>query len=59
MGVTGADWAVLLVIVVVLFAVDLLVATLRPHAVGFREAALWSVFFIAAAAGFGVALGGG
>jgi tellurite resistance protein TerC len=58
MGVTGADWVVLLVIVVVLFAVDLLVATLRPHAVGFREAALWSVFFIAAAAGFGVALGG-
>ncbi|MGH3282055.1 MAG: TerC family protein [Trebonia sp.] len=57
MGTTGEDWAVLLVIVVVLFALDLLLATLRPHAVGFREAALWSVFFIAAAGGFGVALG--
>src|SRR5512146_86587 len=58
MGVTGADWGVLLAIVVVLFALDLLVATLRPHAVGFREATLWSAFFIAAAAGFGAALGG-
>jgi tellurite resistance protein TerC len=58
MNATGADWAVLLAIVLALFALDLLVATLRPHAVGFREAALWSVFFIAAAAGFGAALGG-
>lgn len=58
MNVTGADWAVLLGIVVFLFALDLLLATLRPHAVGFREAALWSVFFIATAAGFGAALGG-
>jgi tellurite resistance protein TerC len=57
MNATGADWALLLAIVVALFALDLLVATLRPHAVGFREAALWSVFFIAAAAGFGAALG--
>jgi tellurite resistance protein TerC len=58
MNVTGADWAVLLGVVVLLFALDLLLATLRPHVVGFREAALWSVFFIATAAGFGAALGG-
>jgi tellurite resistance protein TerC len=57
-GVTGADWGVLLGIVVVLFALDLLLATLRPHAVGFREAALWSAFFVACAAGFGAVLGG-
>jgi tellurite resistance protein TerC len=56
MNVTGADWAVLLAIVAALFAFDLLVATLRPHAVGFLEAAIWSAFFIAAAVGFGVAL---
>jgi tellurite resistance protein TerC len=56
MNVTGADWGILLAIVVVLFALDLLLATLRPHAVGFREAAAWSVFFVAAAAAFGVAL---
>jgi tellurite resistance protein TerC len=53
-NVTAADWLVLLGTVLVLFAVDLLVATLRPHVVGFREAALWSAFFIAVAAGFGV-----
>jgi tellurite resistance protein TerC len=56
MNVTVADWAVLLGIVAALFALDLILATLRPHAVGFREAALWSVFFIAAAVGFGLAL---
>jgi tellurite resistance protein TerC len=58
MNVTGADWAVLLAIVVALFALDLLVATLRPHAVGFREAVIWSAFFVAAAVGFGAVLGG-
>ncbi len=56
MSVTLADWAVLLGIVAALFTLDLVLATLRPHAVGFREAALWSVFFIAAAGGFGLAL---
>jgi len=58
MNVTGLDWGVLLAIVLVLFALDLLVATLRPHAVGFREAAAWSAFFVTAAVGFGAALGG-
>ena len=57
MHVTGADWAVLLAIVVALFALDLLLATLRPHAVGFGEAAGWSVFFVTAAAAFGTVLG--
>jgi tellurite resistance protein TerC len=56
MNVTAADWLVLLAIVVVLLAVDLLAATLRPHAVGLREAGVWSAFFIAAAGGFGVIL---
>jgi tellurite resistance protein TerC len=57
MSVTAADWALLLGVVLALFAIDLAVATLRPHAVGFGEAALWSVFFVAVAAGFGVVLG--
>ncbi len=56
MNVTAADWVVLLATVVALFAVDLLVATLRPHAMGFREAALWYLLFAAAAVGFGVSL---
>jgi tellurite resistance protein TerC len=58
MNVTAADWGVLLAIVAALFTMDLLLATLRPHVVGFREAAFWSVFFVAAAAGFGAALAG-
>jgi tellurite resistance protein TerC len=56
MNVSTADWVILLGLIAVLLAVDLLVATLRPHAVGFREAALWSVFFVAVAVGFGFLL---
>jgi tellurite resistance protein TerC len=56
MTVSAVDWLVLLGTVVILFAVDLTVATLRPHAVGFREATLWSVFFVAVAVGFGFVL---
>ena len=54
----AADWGALLATVLALFAIDLVLATLRPHVVGFREAALWSLFFVAAAAGFGAALAG-
>ena len=41
-------------LVVVLLAVDLVLATVRPHTVGFREAAAWSLFYVAVALGFGV-----
>lgn len=47
-------WAVMIGLVVVLLAVDLVLATLRPHTVGFGEAAAWSLFYIAVAIGFGV-----
>ena len=47
-------WAVMIGLIVVLLAVDLVLATLRPHAVGFREAAAWSLFYIAVAVAFGV-----
>ncbi|HTR94287.1 MAG TPA: TerC/Alx family metal homeostasis membrane protein [Trebonia sp.] len=50
------DWVVLLGIVLALFTLDLVPAALRPHPVGFREAAAWSGFFVAAAAGFAVIL---
>jgi tellurite resistance protein TerC len=56
MNVTATDWLVLLAIVVVLFAVDLLAATLRPHAMRLREAALWYALFASAAVGFGLSL---
>ncbi len=53
-----AGWAVMIGIVVVLIAVDLVMATLRPHTVGFREAAAWSLFYVAVAIGFGVVFQG-
>ena len=53
MNVTAADWGVLLLIVLGLFVLDLVLATRRSHAVGFREAAGWLVFFVTMAAGSG------
>jgi tellurite resistance protein TerC len=38
----------------VLLAVDLALAIARPHEVGFREAVVWSLFYIAVAVGFGL-----
>ena len=40
-----------------LFIVDFLVSGRRPHAVGFREATAWSVFYIGVALLFGVVFG--
>jgi len=49
-------WLVTVGVIVALLAVDLMLAAARPHAVGFREAVLWSVFYIAVAVVFGVVL---
>ena len=56
MGVTAADWALTIGVIVALLTVDLLVATVRPHAVGYREAAAWSVCYITVAVVFGLVL---
>lgn len=47
-------WGVTIGLVVLLLAIDLIVAAARPHRVGFREAVLWSLFYIAVAVAFGV-----
>jgi tellurite resistance protein TerC len=44
-------------LIVGLLVVDLALGALRPHAVGFREATAWSVFYIAVAVAFGLVLG--
>jgi tellurite resistance protein TerC len=49
-----AVWIVTILLVLVLLAVDLVLATVRPHRVGFREATAWSVFYVAVAIGFGI-----
>ena len=47
-------WGGTIALVLGLLAVDLVLATVRPHRVGFREATAWSVFYVAVAIGFGV-----
>ena len=54
---TVAAWAATVGLIVGLLAVDLLVTGRRPHAVGFREAVVSSVLYVAVALAFGVALG--
>lgn len=55
--VSVAGWAVTAGLVLALLCLDLLLATVRPHAVGFREAAVWSFGYIAVAVGFGLVFG--
>ncbi|MEV6495857.1 TerC family protein, partial [Actinoplanes sp. NPDC051633] len=52
--VTALGWTVTIAVIVALLALDLTLGVLRPHAVGFREAAAWSVFYIAVAIVFGI-----
>ncbi|SFO30641.1 MULTISPECIES: TerC family protein [Actinomadura] len=49
-------WVATIALITMLFVFDLLVAVRRPHAVGIREATFWSVFYIAAALLFGLAV---
>jgi len=55
--VTAGGWGATIGLLVVLLALDPLVSGRRPHAVGFREALAWSLFYIAVAVLFGVAFG--
>jgi len=51
--ISGLTWAVTIGVIVALLALDLALAALRPHRVGFKEATAWSVFYIAVALAFG------
>jgi len=53
-GVSAGGWALTIGVIVVLLGLDLLLATVRPHAVGYKEAAAWSVAYIAVAVAFGL-----
>jgi tellurite resistance protein TerC len=57
LDVSLAAWVATVVAIVGLLALDLVLAQRRPRAVGFREAAAWSVFYVVLALAFGVALG--
>jgi tellurite resistance protein TerC len=56
--VTALGWTLTIAVIVALLALDLTLGVLRPHTVGFREAAAWSVFYIAVAVAFGVVFAG-
>src|SRR3954464_6228199 len=56
--VTALGWTLTIAVIVALLALDLLLGVFRPHAVSFREAVAWSVFYIAVAVTFGVVFGG-
>lgn len=57
-AVTPAGWALTLAVIAGLFGFDLLLGTFRPHAIGYREAAAWSAFYIGAAVVFGLVFAG-
>ncbi|WP_211174755.1 TerC/Alx family metal homeostasis membrane protein [Pseudonocardia xinjiangensis] len=52
--ISGLTWAVTIGLVVALLALDLVLAAVRPHRIGFREATAWSVFYVGVAVAFGV-----
>ncbi|HEU6444580.1 MAG TPA: TerC family protein [Gaiellaceae bacterium] len=57
MDVPLTVWAATVLAIVALLALDLVLAARRPRAVAFREAAAWSIFYVALALAFGVGLG--
>ena len=52
--ISGLTWVLTIGVVVALLALDLVLASVRPHKVGFREATAWSVFYVGVAIAFGV-----
>jgi tellurite resistance protein TerC len=52
--ITTLRWAVTIGLILLLLAVDLGMAALRPHAVGLREATISSVLYVAVAVVFGL-----
>jgi tellurite resistance protein TerC len=55
-AVSAFGWVLTIGVVVALLALDLILAAMRPHAVGYLEAAAWSVFHVVVAVIFGLIL---
>ena len=56
MEVTLALWTFTILGIIGLIALDFVAVSRKPHEVMFKEALLWSVFYIGIAVAFGVAL---
>jgi tellurite resistance protein TerC len=54
MDVTLLTWSLVIGAIVALIVVDLLTVSRKPHDVMFKEAAIWSIFYIGVAIAFGV-----
>ena len=54
MDVSLTTWFVVIGAILALIVVDLLTVSRKPHEVKFKEAATWSIFYIAVAIGFGI-----
>src|ERR1700761_5722866 len=54
--VTPLAWGLTIGLIVALLALDLVLGAVRPHRIGFGEAARWSAFYILVAVAFGGAL---
>jgi tellurite resistance protein TerC len=57
LDISGTTWALTIGLILLLLVVDLAYAALRPHRIGFREAAGWSVFYIGVALAYGAWFG--
>lgn len=54
MDVTLLTWALVIGLITALIVIDLLTVSRKPHEVMFKEAAIWSIFYIGVAIAFGV-----
>lgn len=54
MNVSLATWFIVIAAILVLIVADLLTVSRKPHEVKFKEAALWSIFYISVAIAFGI-----
>jgi len=54
MDVTLLTWALVVGAIIALIVVDLLTVSRKPHDVMFKEAAIWSIFYISVAIAFGI-----
>ena len=54
MDVSFLIWATTIGFIVALVAIDLFTVSSKPHEVKFKEAAIWSLFYLGIAVGFGI-----
>jgi tellurite resistance protein TerC len=54
MNVTLLTWALVIGVILALIIIDLLTVSKKPHDVLFKEASIWSIFYISVAIAFGL-----